>query len=932
MESDTSRLEKRLSRERKARLDAEAIAEWVTRELYEKQRQLSLLQAVSVAANQAVTSAAAIQFALDEICSFSGWPVGHAYVAARPGARVMVPTSLWHLEPPVERFAELRRVTEATHMPAGVCLPGRVLSGGTPVWIVDVRTDQNFPRVRAAADLGVRAAFAFPVNVQREVAAVLEFFSDRPAEPDETLLALMAHIGAQLGRVIERQWAEERLQQSELRYRAVSELTSDYGYAFRIEPNGAVVTEWFAGPVERITGYTSQELESMGGGFHIVHPEDAPSALQRVQRLVLGEPDVSEFRIVTKSGETRWLRESGRPVLGVDGRVVRIFCAAQDVTERKRAEGNTRSLLELAKDISGSLDLGDLLQCVVRRTLEMLSCDGVAIFYWDGQRQVFRLAAHQGILPERVAAAEALAFSPGMPFGGRIANGEMVVINDMSKQTFLPCEAYAPFSIKSVVAVPLRAAERHLGAMVVWSGSRCGAFDQAQLDLCAGIAQQLSVAAGAAELYREQQEQAQVASAIARLGQTLMSRRHSPELLGELCRFTTEELACDCSHTFLLEPDKDVFTFVSGYGDTGEQTEALSVLEVPQTIVANLVATLDREGVAQAVMSQPQDLIPAGLSTRYGISTAMYVPLRRDGKVVGIHTACYRGRDERFSPIQERIAAGMSEIGSLALENARLVEQLERADRLKSEFMATMSHELRTPLNIIMGYVDLLLDEMFGPLAAAQQDTLQRTQRSARQLLDLVEATLDISRLESGRLAPKMENVHLPELIGDIERTTQELVSKPGVAITWPPATDLPTIRTDPLKLKIILRNLIDNAVKFTEKGDVTVSATPVSDGVEFAVRDTGIGIDPEALPIIFEPFRQVDGSDSRRFPGAGLGLYTVRLMVQALGGTVEVESAEARGSCFLVRIPDAGSATEERRRIETPKILGEWLFSGGHI
>lgn len=140
--------------------------------------------------------------------------------------------------------------------------------------------------------------------------------------------------------------AEEALQASEARYRAVSELTSDYAYAVRIEPTGKVVTEWMTGAFTRITGYSPQEieeLESKGGGFALVHPDDRPVAFARVNRLVTGNADTSEFRIVTKSGEVRWIRESGRPQWDAREGVMRVYGAAQDVTERKRAEEEARA-------------------------------------------------------------------------------------------------------------------------------------------------------------------------------------------------------------------------------------------------------------------------------------------------------------------------------------------------------------------------------------------------------------------------------------------------------------------------------------------------------------------------------------------------------------------------------------------------------------
>lgn len=170
---------------------------------------LELLQTVAIAANEATDVDTALKTCLDQVCSKVGWPVGHVYLAAqdRPG---VVPTSIWHLDDP-ERFEAFRRRTEATPLASGIGLPGRVLATGHPAWVIDVTQDDNFPRAPQAEEVGIRAGFAFPVVVGRDVVAVLEFFSSEAREPDDPLLEVMANIGTQLGRVMERKWAQETL-------------------------------------------------------------------------------------------------------------------------------------------------------------------------------------------------------------------------------------------------------------------------------------------------------------------------------------------------------------------------------------------------------------------------------------------------------------------------------------------------------------------------------------------------------------------------------------------------------------------------------------------------------------------------------------------------------------------------------------------------
>ena len=171
---------------------------------------MRLTQVITRAANEAESVNQTLQIALDQVCAHTGWPVGHAYLPADDGTGELEPTKIWHLDD-AEQFETFRRVTEATRFAPGVGLPGRVLASGQPAWIMDVTKDPNFPRAKLPTEIGVKAGVAFPVLVGREVAAVLEFFSNTAVEPYEPLLEVMAQIGTQLGRAIDRQRAEERL-------------------------------------------------------------------------------------------------------------------------------------------------------------------------------------------------------------------------------------------------------------------------------------------------------------------------------------------------------------------------------------------------------------------------------------------------------------------------------------------------------------------------------------------------------------------------------------------------------------------------------------------------------------------------------------------------------------------------------------------------
>lgn len=228
------------------------------------------------------------------------------------------------------------------------------------------------------------------------------------------------------------------------------------------------------------------------------------------------------------------------------------------------------------------------------------------------------------------------------------------------------------------------------------------------------------------------------------------------------------------------------------------------------------------------------------------------------------------------------------------------------ANRSSSEFLAMMSHELRTPMQAVLGYADLLLAGPPGSLSGEQAEDVRCIQQGAKRIIALVDQMLDLSRLQAGRLEFKVHPIDLTEVVEQVRQDVAPQAAAKSLELSIDIPDSLPRVRADATRLRQILLNLIGNAVKFTDKGWVRISARESDAGIEIAVQDTGIGIPEQALGHIFEEFRQADSLTTRRYGGAGLGLAIARNLAEQQGGAISVKSAPKAGSTFTLTMPAA--------------------------
>jgi signal transduction histidine kinase len=361
--------------------------------------------------------------------------------------------------------------------------------------------------------------------------------------------------------------------------------------------------------------------------------------------------------------------------------------------------------------------------------------------------------------------------------------------------------------------------------------------------------------------------------------------------------------------------DGDILRITAHYGD-------LPMLPVGEGIRFNRDSVAGRamiEGRSiQAILNQP-DVVseyPEGdkIAKKYGYHLTSAVPLMSKGKSVGVITI--RGtRTELLINNQIELVESFANQAAIAVENARLFGEAqeakkvaEEANQAKSAFLSTMSHELRTPLNAIIGFTRIVIRKSDEALPERQIDNLGKVLSSAKHLLGLINTILDIAKIEAGRMEVIAGKFDAVKLVDMCVTTTQPLV-RPGVNVSTRVAAELPLANSDQDKIKQIVLNLLSNAAKFTQEGEITVRVNAgggrdTEDHLIIEVSDTGIGMNEEQLGRIFEEFQQANSSTAHQYGGTGLGLSISKRLAQLLGGDLTAMSTPGEGSTFILNVP----------------------------
>lgn len=608
-------------------------------------------------------------------------------------------------------------------------------------------------------------------------------------------------------------------------------------------------------------------------------------------------------------------------------RRIGLYAAGQQQRQvRQEAYGKVVSTL------NGATQFGPLVRQSLPLVLDSVGAQAGVIYSFEQNRLLPAFAV--GLDNRKLQALEP---DEGLP-GRALQEDRPIVVADLPPDT--------PYRInlgtgdagpRSLANVPLRYGKQVLGVLVVASVQRLGDEETQQLRLSAT---QLATAISNVRAFEETQG---IAKQLAENNNYLAQLLESSDTLQDIGRElvvqsdlqTLLDLVCNESRRLLRADYAAVATISDPLGTTrwaavsGTRSTAFrETVFPPHHGTAGRV--IDRAGpvVIQDFGNNPE--FPAAefpVHSAEGMRSAVGVPLFRRDTPVGALIIAYRS-DHTITDAEIELATALASYASIAIENARLVTELqherdvaeeraqelavknrevERANRLKSEFVANMSHELRTPLNSILALSQILLDRLDGELNDEQDKQVRIIERNGHNLLRLINEILDLSKIEAGRIETVARAFAVRDLIDTAVATVAPLANDKGLKLLVEVAPDVPPAHTDDAKLKQILLNLLSNAVKFTERGSVTIRAAGsdrAGGWLTIEVQDTGIGIAPEDQPTVWEEFRQIDGSLARQYEGTGLGLAIVKRLAALLCGSITLQSAVGRGSTFRLEIP----------------------------
>jgi signal transduction histidine kinase len=435
-------------------------------------------------------------------------------------------------------------------------------------------------------------------------------------------------------------------------------------------------------------------------------------------------------------------------------------------------------------------------------------------------------------------------------------------------------------------------------------------FTDSQVALIETFADQAVIAIENARLLEELQARNRDLTALGEVGRAVSSTLDLKVVLKTIVDRAIELSSTDAGSIFYYRPETGRFELGETVGLDEETVASFRKLDIAagQTGMGEAIAKREPLPIPDVVQRPSNALRDAALEA--GLHAALVVPLLGSEGALGA-LVLQRRRTGEFPPTVISLMQSFADQSAIALENARLFEEiakksreLEIASQHKSQFVANMSHELRTPLAAILGYAELIQEGFYGPLSEKSLDALTRIRSNGRHLLGLINTVLDIAKIESGQFTLNMAEYAIESVVETVRSATESLAQNKKLALKTEVAKSLPVGVGDEQRLTQVLLNLVGNAIKFTDTGEVRITAGARNGHFAVSVTDTGPGIPLDQQDQIFEQFHQVDSSNTKAKGSTGLGLAIAKQIVAMHGGRIWVESTVGKGSNFQMELP----------------------------
>jgi signal transduction histidine kinase len=548
-------------------------------------------------------------------------------------------------------------------------------------------------------------------------------------------------------------------------------------------------------------------------------------------------------------------------------------------------------------------------------------CQAEYAFIWKLEGGQFDLAAANNVAPEYVRWTA--DHPPGLDRGSATARAavERATIHIPDVVADPEYNRWASQKLRkyrSVLAVPLLRDSLPVG-VVTLVRSEVKPFNDRQIELVTTFANQAVIAIENTRLFEEVQARNRDLTALVEVGRAVSSTLDLKVVQKTIVDRAVELSGTDGGSIFYFRKDVGRFELGETSGLDEEVVAKVRKLDIlaEQTGLGEAIANRQPLQVPEFTKRASNPLRDAALEA--DLHAALIVPLLSADCALGA-LVLQRRQPGEFAAAVVRLMQAFADQSSIALENARLFNEiaqksreLEVASQHKSQFVANMSHELRTPLAAMLGYAELLQEGIYGPLPEKSLPILTRVCSNGKHLLGLINTVLDISKIEAGQFKLNLGEYALDNIVETVMVATESLASTKKLGFKTMVAKGLPYGLGDEQRLTQVLLNLVGNAIKFTDAGEVRIVAGAANGCFDLSVSDTGPGIPPEERQRIFEKFRQVDSSNTRAKGGTGLGLAIAREIVEMHGGRIWVESRMGQGSTFRMELPvravAAGSA-----------------------